>query len=112
VRKRVKSRREARKEEGRRRRDECDERSARLQPGDWIRFRCRESGSFFPAYEGKLARIKAWDDDGYNKSRAPRNKHVVVEVEPHLHDEPPTFRGKLQDFVPLTDMEVIAVAAL
>ena len=61
--------------------------------------------------QGKLLRVLIWDDDGYNSKRAPRNKKVIVEVEPHLSDEPKQMHCKLWGFEPVAIMEVIAEAS-
>jgi hypothetical protein len=83
-----------------------DERAQRLKIGDWVRF-----NSTLVDFKHNLAVIVDWDDDGFNERRAPRNKLVVVHVDPHLHEEPVAFRGRLQDFVQISEMEVIAAAA-
>lgn len=80
-----------------------DRRSKGLGPGSWVRF-----SPTLVDYADKLARIAAWDDDGFNRVRAPRNKHVIVYVEPHIYGETKPFHGKLQYFYPVSDMEVIA----
>lgn len=84
-----------------------DERAQRLRIGDWVRF-----NSTFVDRTHNLAVIVAWDDsDGFNKKRAPRNKLVIAHIDPHLHEEPVIYRGRLQDFEQISDMEVIAEAA-
>lgn len=94
-----------------RRRNAQDTRCENMRPGDWVQFRGRESGAYFTEFENKIARIKEWDEDGHNGKRAWRNKKVVVEIEPHLHSNPRTFRTSLKEFVPLNPMLVIALAA-
>jgi len=89
----------------------ADERSKKLKPGDYVRFR----DMYCPVkYATKIAMILDWADDGYNKARAPRNKRVLYAIEPHLHDtieECETYEGKLQQVVPVSEMEVIAEAS-
>lgn len=105
------SRYEKQKEERRRARYERDRRSAKLRPGDWVRFRNEHCPMDLC---GKIALIQDWDDDGHNHERAARNKKVIFLIEPHLadsDDECKTYRGKLQEVVPLNEMEVIAEAS-
>jgi uncharacterized protein YndB with AHSA1/START domain len=91
-----------------RERAERDSRSEGMKPGDWVRFRPMYTAV---QHANKLAMIADWSDDGFNAKRAPRNKHVVVLVEPHLYGDSIVYRGRLQEFLPLTEMEVLAVAA-
>lgn len=102
------TRREKQKEARLRQRYADDDTCAKLKPGDWMR--CRE-GWGLACLQGKVVRFLDWDDDGYNKTRAPRNKRVIVEVEAHLYDEPERQRCKLWGFEPVCEMEVIAEAA-
>lgn len=93
----------------RREREERDNIARRLGPGDWVRFREHYSSVM---HAGKLARIEHWVEDGFNESRAPRNKVVLVSVEPLLNTELPIFyQGKLQEFLPVSEMEVVAECA-
>lgn len=90
-----------------RERGERDDRSKTLGPGSWIRF----SDHADVRHIGKLGQITAWDDDGWNAKRAPRNKHVVVCVEPHIYGDRIEVKCRLQELLPITEMEVIAEAA-
>lgn len=95
------------KEERRRERYAADDTCAKIKPGDWVRHR---AGGRMDLYD-KVCRILEWDDDGHNHKRAPRNKEVIVEIEPHLHDEPERVRCRLWGFEPVSAMEVLAETA-
>jgi hypothetical protein len=104
-------RRKTRSEQNSQRKSNADERSEKLKPGDYVRFR----DMYCPVkYATKIALILDWADDGFNSKRAPRNKKVLYAIEPHLHDtieECETYEGKLQEVVPVAEMEVIAEAS-
>jgi hypothetical protein len=83
-----------------------DKRSKKLKIGDWVRF-C----STLVQHAGKLAQIVDWADDGFNSKRAWRNKYVLVHEEPHIYGDAKPFKGRLQNFLPVDDMEVLAECA-
>lgn len=107
--KRLRDLRSLEKDEMRAARYASDERAQHMKPGDWLRYPDGLYGR--TDLLGKIVRFKDWDDDGHNHKRAARNKHIIVEVEPHLHDEPKVTFAKLGDFYPLNPMQVIALAA-
>ncbi len=87
-----------------------DERARLMKPGDWLQY--PEGPYGIVCLLGKIVRFKDWNDDGHNHKRAPRNKKIVVEIEPHLYDEPELCRvAKLGSFYPVSEMVVIAEAA-
>ena len=93
------------REQGRR-----DERARHMKPGDWLRY--PEGRGGIVCLIGKIVRFKDWNDDGHNHKRAPRNKKITVEIEPHLYDEPEVLGiAKLGSFYPVSEMKVIAEAA-
>ena len=104
-----KSRREKHRLERVAAKEQRDVRSKTLGPGDWVKFR----PAHCPVdYADKLALIVDWADDGFNSSRAPRNLKVMFSIEPHLNeDEPILYQGKLQEVLPMTEMQVIAEAS-
>ena len=92
------------------RKNTADRLGRTAKPGDWIRYQDGGFGGLSRLF-GRICRIKAWDDDGWNDDRAGRNKKIIVEIEPHLHDRPETIRTNFYGFSPITEMEVIAEAA-
>lgn len=107
-RKHERTRREKQKEERLKQRYEDDDIGATLSPGDWMVMR---KGWGLTCLQDKLVRFVDWDDDGHNKTRASRNKKIIVEVEPHLNEDPERVRTKLGGFRPVNAMQVIAKAA-
>lgn len=107
------SRRERRTLQRSMRKSAQDDRCKDMQPGDWVRFRVYEDEQCcYVDHAGKLARIKCWDDDGgHNASRAPRNKKVIVEIEPHKDENSIELSTTLKEFMPISHMELIARAA-
>jgi hypothetical protein len=97
-----------RSEQNSRRKINADNRCKRLKVGDYVRFRDRHCPI---RYAGKIAQIVEWHADGFNNKRAPRNKKVIFAIEPHIHDSPETYMGKLQEVIPVTEMEVLAEAS-
>jgi hypothetical protein len=90
---------------------EADRWGRHAKPGDWLCYRRQDGWGLLELY-GKIVRFKAWNDDGHNSKRAPRNKRIIVEIEPHLHDEPRIIRCcRLGEFAPVNEMMVIAEAA-
>lgn len=100
---------EEEKREKSRQKSLADERARHMKPGDWLQY----PGPYgIVCLLGKIVRFRDWNDDGHNHQRAPRNKKIVVEIEPHLYDEPEVCRvAKLGSFYPVSEMVVIAEAA-
>lgn len=96
-------------EDNRKRRDGYDRLGNTAQLGDWIRY---QENYGYAHLSGKICRIVSWnDDDGYNNKRAGRNKRIIIEIEPHLYDNPRTMHINFSGFTPVNEMEVIAEAA-
>ena len=97
-------------EDKRKRRDDYDRTGDRAQIGDWLRYQEQEEGGV-TSLNGKVCRIVDWDDDGFNRRRAGRNKKIIIEVEPHLYDNPRLMQTNFWGFEPANAMRVIAEAA-